>query len=618
MDYQDFVLQLDRAPGEHGLITRVIRSPAGEAEAPFVNPVSSAELDDLWQVALQARQASRGSGARHFAPLELDEETGPFNAERTLEEIGERLFQALFRGPVHSCWSRSLAESEQDSRRGLRLKLQLNLTDPLLAPLAELPWECLFSLEHGGFLGLQRRTPILRHMRLPLPPGRAPVAQALRVLIVSSQPCSLPQLTLKKEGQRIADALGTLPGVETFPLHNPSVEELRDILLEKDFHVLHFMGHGEFDPDSGQGVLYFTDADGADRPVSGTLLASHLADVHSLRLVFVNACETACANARAPFAGVAAALLRAGLPAVIAMQRPIGDQAALEFSRAVYRRTAAGDPVDAAVTEGRLAITRGQGAALEWGTPVLFLRAEDGKIITPVVTAAVPEPPEPPAPLRSEVRPGPSPIGLRRILLLVLLAGALLVGLRLVVTQWSSGAEPEEAASRTSGPPKEGSADQAGPPQTSPEVLPRTVSEPGQQVAQRTEKRNPDKEPAATVAVSPASTAGTKDQEPVDEVASSPQVPPLPSPKSSPQVVSEGSPASFPGLAEVGAHFFEREGRFLARFWVVPEGGAMLQRPPVLGPGPIEFPAQNGTYHLIVSSLDAAAGRATVQLSLMP
>lgn len=602
MDYQDFVLQLDRAPGEHGLITRVIRSPAGEAEAPFVNPVASAELDDLWQVALQARQASRGAGARNFTPLELDEETEPFNAERTLEEIGDRLFRALFQGPVHSCWSRSLAESEQDSRRGLRLKLQLNLTDPLLAPLAELPWECLFSLEHGGFLGLQRRTPILRHMRLPLPPGRAPVAQALRVLIVSSQPCSLPQLTLKKEGQRIADALGTLPGVETFPLHNPSVEELRDTLLEKDFHVLHFMGHGEFDADSGQGVLYFANADGSDQAVSGMLLASHLADVHSLRLVFVNACETACANARSPFAGVAAALLRAGLPAVIAMQRPIGDESALEFSRAVYRRTAAGDPVDAAVTEGRLAIARGQGTPLEWGTPVLFLRAEDGRIFAPA----------------AETGPAPSSIRPQRILLLVLLAGVLLVGLRLVVTQWSSGAEPEEAAIRTSGPSKGGSADQAGRPQTSPEVLPRTVSEPGQQVAQRIEKRNPDKEPAATVAVSPASTAGTKDQEPVDEVASSPQVPPLPLPKSSPQVVSEGSPASFPGLAEVGAHFFEREGRFLARFWVVPEGGAMLQRPPVLGPGPIEFPAQNGTYHLIVSSLDAAAGRATVQLSLMP
>jgi hypothetical protein len=613
MDYQDFVLQLDRAPGEHGLITRVIRSPAGEAEAPFVNPVSSTELDDLWQVALQARQASRGVGARNFAPLELDEETEPFNAERTLEEIGERLFQALFRGPVHSCWSRSLAESAQDSRRGLRLKLQLNLTDPLLAPLAELPWECLFSLEQGGFLGLQRRTPILRHMRLPLPPGRAPVAQALRVLIVSSQPCSMPQLTLKKEGKRIADALGTLPGVETYPLHNPSVEELRDTLLEKDFHVLHFMGHGEFDAESGQGVLYFTNADGSDRAVSGTLLASHLADLHSLRLVFVNACETACANARAPFAGVAAALLRAGLPAVIAMQRPIGDESALEFSRAVYRRTAAGDPVDAAVTEGRLAIARGQGTPLEWGTPVLFLRAEDGRIFAPAATATAPDTS---MPARIEARPEPSSIRTQRLLLLLVLAGVLAVGLRLVVAQWPFGAEPEEASIQTSGPSREGSTDRAQPP---PEVSPRTVPEPEQPVARRAEEGKPREGAADTTKVSSAFKMGAEEQEPADQDVSSSQVSSVPAPsRSSSQVLSEDSPASFPGMAEVGAHFFEREGRFLARFWVAPQGGAMLQQPPVLGPGPIEFPAQNGTYRLDVLSLDAVKGRATVRLSLVP
>src|SRR5206468_11681964 len=99
---------------------------------------------------------------------------------------------------------------------------------------------------------------------------------------------SLTALALEDEGTRIAAALGALPGVETLALQNPTIEELRDTLLLREFHVLHFMGHGGFDRESGQGVLFFTGPDDSPLPVSGTLLASHLAGLHSLRLVFVN------------------------------------------------------------------------------------------------------------------------------------------------------------------------------------------------------------------------------------------------------------------------------------------------------------------------------------------
>ncbi|MGH7490686.1 MAG: CHAT domain-containing protein [bacterium] len=101
-------------------------------------------------------------------------------------------------------------------------------------------------------------------------------------------------------------------------------------------------------------------------------------DRSSLRLVFLNACLTARASSAGPYAGLATALLRAGIPAVVAMQFPISDAAAIAFSRAFYRRLAASDTVDAAVTEGRLAIHRlGRG---EWATPVLFERLTTGRL----------------------------------------------------------------------------------------------------------------------------------------------------------------------------------------------------------------------------------------------
>jgi hypothetical protein len=62
---------------------------------------------------------------------------------------------------------------------------------------------------------------------------------------------------------------------------------------------------------------------------------------------------------------------------VVANQYAISDGAALTLSEAFYRRLAKRDPVDTALTEARLGLSR---HGPEWATPVLFLSAENGKI----------------------------------------------------------------------------------------------------------------------------------------------------------------------------------------------------------------------------------------------
>ena len=579
MDYKDFVLQLDRAAAEPGFVTRVLHSPAGEAEAPFVNPLSRADLDKLWQDAYSARQAARaarGGSDRLQAAL----------MESNLEEIGDRLFQALFRGPVRSCWMRSFSEATRHSGGGLRLKLQLNLADPLIASLAELPWEFLFSPEQGGFLGLQRKTPILRHMRLPLPGSRPLPARPIRVLTVLSQPAAMAELSLEKEAGKIAAALRALPGVEVLPLHNPTIETLRENLLRQDFQILHFMGHGGFDERSGQGVLCFTGDHGASVPVSGSMLATHLAGMDSLRLIFVNACETARSNTAAPFAGVATALLRAGLPAVIAMQRPVSDDAALEFSRTVYRRLAAGDPIDAAVTEGRLAIFRDNGSLQEWGTPVLFSRAEDSRIFAsdaPAVQPILAEPVQ-----ASMISSEPMPTGIyRRVVLGMLLAAGL--GLAVWLSPYFGGIQDAlEEPNYTNNSFTE--ATPTPPPPETPTLEEDTPPKPHK--VEDTSHQSNRLEPEPT---------------------------PTPPPARSTYELGDGDSVLVPGLeAEVGAQFFERAGYTTARFSVSPKDLGMLQQPPVMGTGTIDFPAENGTYLLDVLSLDRTAKRATVRLRFKP
>ncbi len=179
---------------------------------------------------------------------------------------------------------------------------------------------------------------------------------------------------------------GQEKNVEIVFLERGGLEAMRQTLLAAPFHILHFMGHGEFDPESSQGVLLFERDDGAGQPFGGRCLAQLLHDFETLRLVVLNACHTAEAvgtHGPNPFAGVASALVMGGVPAVVAMSGPVSDLAAVAFSRVFYQRLAAGDSMEAAMTEGRLAIQRAEPEDGAWATPALFLRSPDGMLFAP-------------------------------------------------------------------------------------------------------------------------------------------------------------------------------------------------------------------------------------------
>jgi len=186
---------------------------------------------------------------------------------------------------------------------------------------------------------------------------------------------------------------------------------------------LHFVGHGGFDTQAQDGVLILEDEQGRGRRVSGQSLATVLTDHAPLRLVVLNSCEGARTARADPFAGVAQSLVQQGIPAVIAMQFEISDAASITFAHEFYAALADGYPVDAALGDARGAIFA-QVNDLEWGTPVLYLRAPDGVILapqgmqphaalTPAVTAgpasaAVPPTPTPPAPETTSPAPTPA------------------------------------------------------------------------------------------------------------------------------------------------------------------------------------------------------------------
>lgn len=365
--YEDFTLRIGPlVGGEYPL--EVVTSPAGSGRSSFRPAVP---LGDLKAMQRSLLSGDRQEGVRTAA---LSDVAG------SPEQLGEILFKALFHGTSLSLFDRSLGLA-LGQNRGLRLRLHIDPEDASLLGLASLAWEYLYRVETREFLSQSRYTPVVRclDVQRDYRPGAMP--PGLRVLVILSQPAGLPALDLPRERAMISAGWAEAGGVEVDFLEGPTRPALHEHLKKHTYHVLHYAGHGGFDRASGMGGLWLSDAAGQASLLSGSQLRVLLHDAPRVRLVFLNGCETAMMSeetGRDPFAGVAAALVMAGVPAVLAMQFAISDRAALAFSKTLYARLARGCPIDEATAEGRQAVMMEDPDTIEWGAPVLHLRAPDG------------------------------------------------------------------------------------------------------------------------------------------------------------------------------------------------------------------------------------------------
>jgi hypothetical protein len=379
--YVDFDLQIQRMA--RGYRARVLQSPAGQASATFSRPLPRKELETF---RLYAGRPLRG--VRKVA-----------RSDRTAaEQFGGRLFAALFREEVLECLRRSL-DLARAKQCGLRLRLRLTDVPDLL----DIPWEYLYDGSRRIFLALSADTPVVRYLELAESMAPLAVSPPLRVLVMTASPRDHAPLDLTREWERLQDALKDLRDrglVALERLGRGTLPELQRRLRVPDqpCHVFHFAGHGVFDPHQQEGLLLLEEEDGRGRLVAGQDLATVLHDHHSLRLAVLNACEGGVASATDPLAGAAPSLVQHGLPAVVAMQFPISDDAAAALAHELFSSLALGYPVDAALAEGRKQVFARWPEGLEWGTPVLYMRAADGVLfqvaLPPAPAAPLPLPPE--------------------------------------------------------------------------------------------------------------------------------------------------------------------------------------------------------------------------------
>ncbi len=372
IQYEDFSLKIEPRRGDLYPVI-VLRSPAGEGRSQFKLPF---DPDELGNILVDLGEAVRSSAEK------VVRETAPGATRTRPQQIGDQLFSALFAGPIRSLLDRSLGMLH-GSNQGLRVKLHIDPEDASLARLTSLPWELMYRKETREFLNLSSFTPILRYLDVQVPCIPLPLEPPLRILGVIANPLDYPQLDLARERRQIEATWAKQQDVAVDFLQPATILGLQERLAGQPYHALHFMGHGGFDRVSGSGVLLFEDEHGRSEVVDGSTLGVLLRDAPTLRLVFLNACETACVSKQEgldPFAGVAAAMVMAGIPAVVAMQFPITDGAAIRFANRFYSLLAAGQPVDYAVAQGRQAILATESGTMEWATPVLFMRAPEGAI----------------------------------------------------------------------------------------------------------------------------------------------------------------------------------------------------------------------------------------------
>ncbi len=388
--YLDFDLEIGIGQGREYPV--VVRSPAGEARATMTFPFDDLVLENRLLILQNVLLRSGGTQRQALNQDEL-----------AVRDFGKALFDATLVEEVRSLFyeSRRMA-----SQRDAGLRIRLRMASPSLAAL---PWEFLYDVRQGHIC-LSANTPVVRYLELPQPPQPLAIIPPLRILGMVTSPSDRQHLDLERERSRLEKALEPLRAkglVEITWLEGQTWRDLQRAMRRGPWHVFHFAGHGGFDANTDEGVVLLADDEGRSRPMRATELGRLLADHRPMRLAVLNACEGGHSSERDIFSSTASILVRAGLPAVLAMQYEITDRAAIELTRAFYEALADELPVDAALAEARKAMSLAMSNSFEWGTPVLYMRAPDGVLfelgaassaMQPAAKQEVAQPPSRPAP----------------------------------------------------------------------------------------------------------------------------------------------------------------------------------------------------------------------------
>jgi CHAT domain-containing protein len=298
--------------------------------------------------------------------------------------LGEYLHKALLENPIGDELHKLLHEHDD-----VFLRVDLVFEDPN-SDLANLPWEYLYRPygdgSAGSFLASHGRFALVRSPRRRLTrPLRVPTGEVkVKVLFVASSPYDRSPVEFDSLRQQIQELQGTQLEVATLVTQHTkdpafelekrgeaqaTYETFKDVIRTMQPHVIHFVGHGECGKEGGE--IAFVDTGYKAHSIHGSKLAEDLEQHNSVRLVFLQACESAMVDPTAPYealSSVAGSLAFHGIPAVVAMQSKVENKTANEFAEAFYKALVQRMPIFQAVQLARAKIQSKDAL----GIPVLY------------------------------------------------------------------------------------------------------------------------------------------------------------------------------------------------------------------------------------------------------
>jgi hypothetical protein len=314
-----------------------------------------------------------------------------------LRQLGEAVLETIMPPQVKLGFKVCLDQAMQH-QRGLRLIVSMigNAGSAVGISTNELPVEAAFS-QQLDFIATNVRTPISRGIAAEADRDAFKVAPPLRILVVASEPSDMPPVNAAAEQSGMLAALQPLITSQAVVVdfcQPPTLIQL-SAKLQEGFHVVHFIGHGDFeiagmDP-SPQPHLYFEDGttQRRRRAVDAEQLYTVLRN-GNVPLVVLTACSTAAASPNGQdypgiaFESLARALVerQSGPVAAVAMQFDLETQAAEVFSRALYEKLLTKEwSLDETVSFARMALVLQFGAGHRaWVNPTVYWRCKEGRV----------------------------------------------------------------------------------------------------------------------------------------------------------------------------------------------------------------------------------------------
>jgi tetratricopeptide (TPR) repeat protein len=342
----------------------------------------------------------------------------------SLVSLGQELYNALFQGTIRDSWMTAKGIA-QHRREFLRLRLGLK-GDRLPC----LPWEVLHAgdrpLATGTDVVFSRYHSTFTPASLSLKSRSLTVLepnQPLKILMVVAAPTDQEMLQLKQEAAHLQQELqqtllkngngdrqlpeeydpelqwirqGGFPEIQLTILDQPGREQLTQAMEQGEYHVLHYAGHSNLGA-SGGSIYLVNDRTGLTEELSGDDLAGLLVN-NGIQMAVFNSCRgvyTSTADIADPAGtgNLAEALIKRGIPAVMAMAERIPDEVALTLSRLFYRNLKQVYPVDLSLNRARQGLISAYGSHQPyWALPILYLHPEfDGYLQSLAATGEIPE-----------------------------------------------------------------------------------------------------------------------------------------------------------------------------------------------------------------------------------